>query len=143
MFFATHWGITCYQLIDERWLFPFPTDFGDTELGDVELGDGRLSPLRPDVKSGPSRTLPENPPPHRTVRTEPALEGSARNGRMQQRGRYRAFYGGLSMARLRNPPGCAPCFQRTCSRKDHSYECLERITPQLAIQTIQPLISLN
>lgn len=42
---------------------------------------------------------------------------------------------------LRDPPDCAPCFQRTCPRKDYPYECLERISPQLAIQALRQLLN--
>lgn len=42
---------------------------------------------------------------------------------------------------LRDPPDCAPCFQRTCPRKDLPCECLERISPQLAIQALRQLLN--
>jgi len=41
---------------------------------------------------------------------------------------------------LRDPPTCAPCFQRTCPRTDFPYECLHRISADTAIRALQELL---
>ena len=42
---------------------------------------------------------------------------------------------------LRDALSCGPCFQRTCSRSDRPYECLERIPAETVIQALGQLAS--
>lgn len=41
---------------------------------------------------------------------------------------------------LRNPPECAPCFRRTCPRRDLPYECLRRIEAEDAVRALTVLL---